>query len=610
MKARHLCATLVVALASLTAANGSDSPAGNLPSHIVAVRGDDAWSGRLRALQFLPTLGTLDAPTPQDLWEAASALDERPPIERQLWTFHRDDTGSRTPVGLHWLNLSPTQQAQLDGDDKLGAMRIDYLRGLRMPERDGSGFRSRKSILGAMLGAHVKLLGPPGFVLDASHTSFRQNHAQRPWMAYIGANDGMLHGFDALTGIERFAIMPDAALPTAARNASPAQPVPRPLCARPFAADALIGMQWHSILSCANGTMGSGLFLVDVTNPESATPPPMLAYDANDDAAVGQVEGPIPIVSLANGGRGNPRWFAISGNGTGRADVGNRLLLLALDQPRTSPWQSNTAHAITVPSGADRRGGLGAPAVALGPQGTATLAYAPDTRGQIWRFDLRDAPPWPNALGTNHAQRRTPFFKAKSRTGGTQRIVSPILLAATAGGQMLVFVAVDEASSNTTLYGVADTGARGLSRDNLAGLSVTDDGDGSIIRLEGSTIANGWRIDLPMGQLPDELTTAGTNSLLLTTRDADRRQHAYLLDAHTGLPTNKAHRTGHVLIGTPIITTQTAAPAPTPSGSVTQATHTGLWQLAGERIRQLESRIYTRQLGRLSWREMTEEGAR
>ncbi|MDS8886239.1 hypothetical protein RLK95_02580, partial [Streptococcus pneumoniae] len=79
----------------------------------------------------------------------------------------------------------------------------------------------------------------------------------------IGANDGMLHGFDALTGIERFAIMPDAVLPTAARNASPAQPVPRPLCARPFATDALIGTQWHSILSCANGTMGSGLFLVD-----------------------------------------------------------------------------------------------------------------------------------------------------------------------------------------------------------------------------------------------------------------------------------------------------------------------------------------------------------
>ena len=59
-----------------------------------------------------------------------------------------------------------------------------------------------------------------------------------------------------------------------------------------------------------------------------------------------------------------------------------------------------------------------------------------------------------------------------------------------------------------------------------------------------------------------------------------------------------------------MITTQTAAPAPTPGGSVTQATQTGLWQLAGERIRQLESRIYTRQLGRLSWREMTEEGAR
>jgi type IV pilus assembly protein PilY1 len=110
--------------------------------------------------------------------------------------------------------------------------------------------------------------------------------------------------------------------------------------------------------------------------------------------------------------------------------------------------------------------------------------------------------------------------------------------------------------------------------------------------------------------MPDDLTAAGLNSLLLTTRDAAGHEHAYLLDARTGLPASNEGRTGHTIIGTPLVTVQNASPGQTPGGATVQATHTSLWQLDGERIRQLESRTYTRQLGRLSWREMTEEGAR
>ncbi|MRT01058.1 pilus assembly protein PilY [Ralstonia pickettii] len=602
MKACQICMGIVTALISSTLGATSGSPAGQLPTHVVVAAGGDAWSGKLRGMQFLPTLGTRDATAPQDLWEASRQLRDVAPDARHLWTFHRSPSGVRTPAPLRWAALSRSQQTEIASSDEPGARRVDYVRGIRQNEHVDPTLRPRTSVLGSMRGAHVLLLGPPGVALDASHELFRRQHMRRPWMVYIGANDGMLHGFDALTGMERFAVIPDAVLTVAARNASLGQPASAPICSRPLATDARVGKQWRSILACPNGAMGSGLFLVDITDPPSSTPPPMLAYDASNDAGVGHMTGPIPIVPLNAGGDGEQRWFAVSGNGEGAERAGSRLLLLPLDQP-------GTALSIQVPPSASQ-GGLGAPAVALGPRGTAQSAYVADTEGRIWRFDLTGAPPWSQALGTNDAERRTPFFTATSLGGSVQRILSPILLSPTAGGPLLVFTALG-ADGHATLYGVADTNTslRNLSRDSLEGLSTREVADGVVIQ-PGSNSAAGWRIDLPAGQRPDDLTAAGPNSVLLTTRDAADRERTYLLDAKTGLPVSKDGRTGRVVLGAPLITIQSAPPAETPRGGTTQATHTVLWQLDGERVQQLELRTYTRQLGRLSWREVTEAGAR
>jgi len=601
---------LMATLKASMAAAASDHPAGHLPTHVVVARGDDAWAGRLRALHFLPTLGTLDAPAPTDLWEAGAILNAMPVDSRHLWTFRDRDSAQHAPAPLLWEAVSPMQQATINATDEFGAERINYLRGIRRHEQGTSALRPRSGLLGAMRGARVQLLGPPGFVLDPSHISFREQHARRPWMVYIGANDGMLHGFDALTGVERFAVMPDAVLATAAKNASPGQSVPRPVCARPFAADAWTGTQWRSILACTNGTMAPGLFLVDVTEPLSTFPPPaMLAYDSNDDHDVGAMEGPVPVVAVPNGGDPTPRWFAISGNGRCKADAVSKLLLLSLEQQHTASWQpGRTAYAITIPTDASR-GGLGPAAVALGLKGTATVAYAGDAQGQIWRFDLTGAPPWSNALGNNEADRRLPFFTATSRSGSIQRILAPILLAATAGGPLLVFTAVDD-DGNATLYGVADGGSRRLSRDSLTGLGATDVADGVVIEPHAHSSQNGWHIDLPGGQLPDDLSAAGSHSLLLTTRDIAGRDRAYLLDTLTGLPPRKDSPTGHILASAPLITVQTDALGATAGGKPTQSVNTTLWHVESGRIRQLETRRYTRQLGRLSWREMTETSTR
>ncbi|AXV82374.1 pilus assembly protein [Ralstonia solanacearum] len=612
MRRQTACALFCAMLAGATHPGVTDHPAGQLPTHYLVAPGDDAWSGRLHALQFRPPPDMPETFRPPAMWEAAKLLDAHLPDTRRLWTFRQGDTFDRTAVPLRWEALAPAQQDRLNGHDGHGIIRLGYLRGVRRHETAPPQLRRRMSVLGAVRGAHVQLLGPPGFMLDARHTEFRRQHAGRRWTVYIGANDGMLHAFDARTGSERFAVMPDAALPAVTRNIAPGQPAPAPVCRRPFATDAWTGAQWRSVLACTTGAMAPGLFLVDVTNPDAETPPPLLAYDTHDDPAVGHVEDPVPVLPLADESGGQSRWFALSGNGDSTPNVESRLLLLALDQPRSAPWQpGRTAFAITVPPVASR-GGLGAPAVALGPNGRASFAYAGDRHGQVWRFDLRGAPPWPQALGRNHVERRQPFFIATSRAGLRQRIVGPILLAATAGGPLLVFTAMD-AAGTATLYGVADAGngQRKLAREHLAGRTACETNDGVTLHADDDrSVDAGWRIDLPAGHAPDDLVSAGPDSLLLITRDPDGHSRAYLLDPRSGLPVDGNVLSGRVLASEPLVTMYAGQPVPQADGSSTQVVQTRLWQAVGDRLQSMETHRQSRRLGRLSWREVFEEGMR
>ncbi|WP_172452679.1 PilC/PilY family type IV pilus protein [Chromatium okenii] len=53
---------------------------------------------------------------------------------------------------------------------------------------------------------------PTGALGKDTYTTFLTSNATRTSMIYVGANDGMLHAFDALTGEEKFAYVPNALL--------------------------------------------------------------------------------------------------------------------------------------------------------------------------------------------------------------------------------------------------------------------------------------------------------------------------------------------------------------------------------------------------------------
>ncbi len=47
----------------------------------------------------------------------------------------------------------------------------------------------------------------------SSYLTYRENIANRTPIVYVAANDGMLHGFAAETGVELLAYMPNAVYP-------------------------------------------------------------------------------------------------------------------------------------------------------------------------------------------------------------------------------------------------------------------------------------------------------------------------------------------------------------------------------------------------------------
>ena len=86
--------------------------------------------------------------------------------------------------------------------DAFGASRLDFLRGARGNEGPGA-FRTRSTVLGDIINSSPILVkAPEATMITASYVAFKQANTGRIPIIYVGANDGMLHGFRADTGAE------------------------------------------------------------------------------------------------------------------------------------------------------------------------------------------------------------------------------------------------------------------------------------------------------------------------------------------------------------------------------------------------------------------------
>ncbi|RFA30350.1 hypothetical protein CAI21_07045 [Alkalilimnicola ehrlichii] len=431
------------------------------------------WSGSLAAYRFTDEGELEDSPA----WDAARWLDE----------LNETGVNSRNILTIGQFNHSglATAGTQFRGNltgapDELTTDVVAYLRGSRAneisPSNPGGRFRARGSRLGGIINSdpqfahradfgYGQLRHAPEFAgTDAgnAYLAFRQSDAyrERPPVVVVGANDGMLHGFDATIegpggGRELFAYVPRGVYEHLHELADPDYEHRYYVDATPRIADAWFSDrgEWRTIVVGATGAGGNSVFALDITHPEEVGEQQVLWEFSPDD--MGYTLFQPSVVALPTGRFG----VVVTSGYTGSDQRDGRIWVL-------DPETGQELVSIVVPNS----GRLGSPLlVDLTGDRVANRLYVGDTEGNLWRFDLTAngnslsmAPP--DTLGSPGNPR--PLFIARDESGQRQPITAPLTSAFNMNRQHMVFFGtgsfreLQDLSDGElqTLYGIIDTG--------------------------------------------------------------------------------------------------------------------------------------------------------
>ncbi|MCZ8110587.1 MAG: pilus assembly protein [Betaproteobacteria bacterium] len=268
---------------------------------------------------------------------------------------------------------------------------VDFLRGDRSNEgtdlATSKPFRQRQFRLGDIVNSEAVYVRRPMLnYADTGYAAFKVAEDSRRPMVYVGANDGMLHAFDAETGDELWAYVPTMVIPRLYRLADKNYATRHQFYvdASPVAGDVKIGTEWRTILVGGLGAGGRGYYALDITDPAN---PRALWEFTNDN--LGLSYGRAEIAKLANG-----TWVVIlpsgynntaPGDGLGRLfilDAGTGTLLSSIaasDAVNPGPSSAGLAHIRAWVDEAD-------------VDNTVQRVYAGDNAGNVWRFEVNSSP--------------------------------------------------------------------------------------------------------------------------------------------------------------------------------------------------------------------------
>jgi Tfp pilus assembly protein, tip-associated adhesin PilY1 len=518
------------------------------------------WGGTLQAR----TVSLAGVVSTTSLWSTATTLVTG--TTRLIATSTGPGTGLGVPFA--YANLSTNEKAILNSSDgtgssattdNLGSQRVDWLSGSRANE--GSTFRTRGSILGAIFGSQPAYVATPnGNYSDSfpsnspeavsvtndatsSYASFLTKYASRSPVVYVGANDGMLHAFDARgtsdAGSELWAYVPASVYPNLpAQSKLKSFAFTPTVDGSPVTGDVFFGPassatkpvgSWHTLLVGSLRYGGRGVFAMDITDstkPANATAvASKVLWEFNSDsvstagtpANLGYTFGTPVIARIAwtNSGTSVGRWVVLVPGGyfpddstaAAASNAYSSLFILdaqtgtLLKEIRTPTGTgATTSHGLTTPVLGDYDGDQ-----------VADVAFAGDLDGNLWRIDLSSA----SLASSTQSQGVSLLFKPAA--ANKQSITTaPRLVADPNSAYFMVvfgtgrFLSTADTADTTvqSIYGVRDPGANVTTPIGVASLVqqtlAVDTTTGAIGVTNNAvpTTKSGWYLNLstPAGE--------------------------------------------------------------------------------------------------------------
>ncbi|MGH8041087.1 MAG: pilus assembly protein [Rudaea sp.] len=370
---------------------------------------------------------------------------------------------------FEWANLSSTEQGYLNLDptttdvngstgqvittpsgtalatnDGNGTDRVDYLRGKRGNETSPTGetlprqFRIRTSLLGPVINSQaiyeagpssgwqdIYPVGSPEQAAAApctagltaagcnSYEKYVKDNIARTPLIYVGANDGMLHAFDAGTGSEVWSYVPNMLYGNGQLDQATSKnsTLTTSVDDTPIISDIFMSSdnKWHTILVGSMRLGGRGIFALDITDqstPASETAAKgkfLWEYTNANDSDLGYTYASTNIARLHNGkwvvlltsgyfpqklqvqsatygSNSTPDTASAASSGVTHMwilDATTGALIKKLDTPSTV-----TSYGLSTPNVVD-----------FGLDQIGDVSVAGDLAGNLWRFDLSDPDP-------------------------------------------------------------------------------------------------------------------------------------------------------------------------------------------------------------------------
>ena len=418
-----------------------------------------------------------------------------------------------------WSSLTSTQQTAAAGTNLINFLRGQY----GYEDRNSNAaanrlYRYREATLGDALESQPAYLGPPNFSYPyPGYLTFKSTNSSRTPVVFMGTNDGMMHAFNATTGIEQWAYVPSIVVPnmwkladknyaTSHVNLVNGSATTSDICISNCDSDSTA--VWKTILVGGLNGGGRGYYALDITNPSS----PVLLWELTTTSGNGKIQDDdigysfgLPVITKKQDGT----WVVLLTSGYNNASPGTGKGYLYVLNANTGAIISKISTATgstTTPSGLAKISAWNLESVG----NKAGYVYGGDLLGNLWRFDINDTATTAS-IGTGSAFKLATLYSDSAGTAPQAITTTPTL--GLIGGKRVIFVGTGKyletgdltTTQTQSFYAIKDDDASvtlSNPRTTLVHQTLTNNVDGTATRT-GSNLAvdfssgRGWYIDFP-----------------------------------------------------------------------------------------------------------------